>query len=607
MPSKANELTILVRLKDLATKGFGRIARSAKRMAGSVIKNLVGITKKLGLMSVAIVAATVVLGRMALTKLKKLADEMDFLGKTSLRLGVTVESLSDFRTVAELSGLTIQDVAKSIGVFSRSLEDARKGIILKSDAFERLGLDVDALSSKEIDLTEVFVQVSNGLKDIESATEKTALVMELFGRSGTKVASILNLTEKQIRSLAKESRALSGTITKEGVKKFEDFNDSLTRVKRAMESVQLAVASKIIPGLTAAFNQLAKNISENRKKIVDESLKLAIQAGQHLVDFAEIFGLALTLVGAKLKFFLVAFLQLSTAIAGADAMFQKFFGTESDVAEANLKLARSFAKLKAVTDSLLDDIADPTKALRKIRTLLDALQQLFRTQQDLRGLAIGKDRGRVDTREDTQALREMNKELKKATTFFGGMQEGFEEFIKNIGTAAEFGRQAALAVSQQLATGLSVALTDAMLKVKTLEEAFKEFAKNTIRLLLQLINRMIILRLLGAGLGIFSSGGGSPGPVSTDSGTFHPTPSGLGGKGPGFARIGGGLGGFNGFGSGPSSGPQEGGGNTTINFNVSAIDAKGVAQFFRKNGKALADSLLNERRHNNQLKEAFGS
>jgi hypothetical protein len=189
MPNK-NELTILVKLKDLASRGMRRLGLASDQTFRRMTNGLGKLSVKLTALSVGIAAATVMLVRFAGTRLKRIADELDFIGKTSTRLGVTVESLTDFEHVAQLSGLQVKELAAGLGVFSRNLEDAREGVVKKRRAFDTLGISIEKIRKGEIDLTELMVDISKGTKNLGSETEKTAALMEVFGRSGSKLGSI---------------------------------------------------------------------------------------------------------------------------------------------------------------------------------------------------------------------------------------------------------------------------------------------------------------------------------------------------------------------------------------------------------------------------------
>src|SRR3990172_9079371 len=118
---------------------FGTVARSVNSIFGSLFGRLnrfLGIT---GLISSAI--AAIGFGKM----IKDTFETVDSMAKLSDRLGFNIELLIGFVHAADLSGVDIESLGKSLVKFTENLGKAKAGIPSSIAAFEQLGLSADEL------------------------------------------------------------------------------------------------------------------------------------------------------------------------------------------------------------------------------------------------------------------------------------------------------------------------------------------------------------------------------------------------------------------------------------------------------------------------------
>ena len=119
----------------------------------------------------------------------KLADSYtkagDEVAKMAKRTGWGVESLSELRHVADLSGSSLLAFEKGSRKLSMAIVDAAEGGATYAEALGRIGLNAEDLMGMGIE--DQFWTVAGALGDVKDQTIKTATAMELFGRTGTEM------------------------------------------------------------------------------------------------------------------------------------------------------------------------------------------------------------------------------------------------------------------------------------------------------------------------------------------------------------------------------------------------------------------------------------
>src|SRR5262249_51837750 len=105
------------------------------------------------------------------------------------RMGITVEQLSALRGAAGLAGVGAEQFDASLTKMLKSiqgLDDESKGA---QRAFARIGLDIEHL--RTLNAAEQFAEIAEAIKTVPTAAERTTVAMEIFGRSGARLLTVL--------------------------------------------------------------------------------------------------------------------------------------------------------------------------------------------------------------------------------------------------------------------------------------------------------------------------------------------------------------------------------------------------------------------------------
>lgn len=176
---------------------------------------------------------------------KKLIDQADTLRDHATALGLSVEELQAWNHAGSLNG--VEDMSGVLQKFNRNVNAARDGSKQAGKAFRELGIDVKGAlqdGGRPIDLLD---QVAAGLQKVQDPAKRTAIVMDLFGRSGAKLLPLFSEGPEGLRKLRAEVAELGGGITNAFAEQADQINDDRARFDLAVTSIKRSIIEKLLP------------------------------------------------------------------------------------------------------------------------------------------------------------------------------------------------------------------------------------------------------------------------------------------------------------------------------------------------------------------------
>jgi hypothetical protein len=222
------------------------------RSLGSLSKQAQGVQGGLGRMGQAargvggLMGALVPVGAVAglAAMAKGSIDTADNLNDMSQRTGVAVESLSRFGQAAADSGSSIEGVAKGMGQLAKRITDPGSAA---SEALKGIGIATTDAQGKVRSLDSVMLDISDRFAKMPDGAEKSALAMQLFGKSGVELIPMLN----EGRAALEQYQA---TISGDMAKSADEFNDALNAIGRELSGPFNEAVTALLPAITGIAN-----------------------------------------------------------------------------------------------------------------------------------------------------------------------------------------------------------------------------------------------------------------------------------------------------------------------------------------------------------------
>ena len=264
--------------------------------AGSKIQNF-GKMAAIGLAGMAAAAAA---GGLALGALTKQAINFaDEIGKTAQKIGMTSESLSRLEYAAKLSDISLGQLQIGLGQLSKNMQAG-------DNAFAALGISVTNSQGILRGTEEVLLDVAERFAGIKDGAGKTALAMQIFGRSGADLIPFLNAGRDGIAQMTDEAARFGLTISTQTSKSAEGFNDNLTRLSGVFTGLTNKIAERTAPAM--------KNLTDRFIKFVDE--------GGYAESIANLIGYAMDKLAEAVQWVSAAWEALSIRLNAAGVMLE---------------------------------------------------------------------------------------------------------------------------------------------------------------------------------------------------------------------------------------------------------------------------------------------
>jgi hypothetical protein len=166
----------------------------------------------------------------------------DNIGKMAQKIGMTTEELSKLNYAAKLSDVSIQELQGGLQLLSKNMEAGSEGLAA-------LGISATTASGELRSTNEVMQDVAEAFAGMEDGAGKTALAMNIFGRSGANLIPLLNSGRKGLADMASEAKSLGVVISQDAAKAAERFNDNMTRLQSALDGLMNETIAPLIPQL----------------------------------------------------------------------------------------------------------------------------------------------------------------------------------------------------------------------------------------------------------------------------------------------------------------------------------------------------------------------
>ncbi len=230
------------------------------REAQTGLQKFAGIAKAGAL---AIGTAMVAAGGAMAMAMKGVIDRADRMYEVSQSLGVAVEDLSRMQYAAELSGVSLEGLEKSIRKLSTSLYDASQSATgPAAQAFKALGISATDANGNVRPVIDVMGDLAARFEKMPDGVTKTALAIKVFGRSGADMIPMLNEGRAGLTAMYEEAQQLGVVLDTETAAAAERFNDNLTRLGKVQDGIITKITAGMLPALSNLTDALA-NTSRN--------------------------------------------------------------------------------------------------------------------------------------------------------------------------------------------------------------------------------------------------------------------------------------------------------------------------------------------------------
>lgn len=353
--------------------GFTSTVSKIKGSLNSMDSNVKGVSKSvsMGFASMAKAGAALAVGfgaikaamsaaRGTLDNFKEALDMGGELNDLSERTGETAGNLMIMRRAFDNTGVGAEKVGATLNKLQRSIVEAGRGSATQERAFKELGLSIQELQyMAPIDQMRA---VGQALAGVENESKRTALAMDILGRSGGELLPLMNNIGAEVSSAKEELGSLPGVMDRSAAA-FDGISDKMNVMKGKLTEFAAGLLESAIPALNQFVNAGAGL----------DAAGFGAQIGQRLAE-------AFTMItsGDMWELFrLHATKAIHAIIAGPANQLQATFGAIRDGLTSKFgdgyDFDKSFRKYEDLGKQANNIIADVLE--RRIETIMEGQKQ----------------------------------------------------------------------------------------------------------------------------------------------------------------------------------------------------------------------------------------
>lgn len=399
------------------------LAGKAGGSLGTVLKSMAGL------------AAGFFAAGAAGAKFSETVAELETIGRTADSLNLPVEDVDAFsRSMVAMGGDaqgardSLVDMAESIG---EAVQDVESG---RAKVYKQLGVSLKDVNGQAITATEGMLRLSDAV--VGMSKEEAIFRIKELGITDNRTVELILKGRKEMERMLKVQKEQSG-VTKESVENARKYQEAMSRLNNAQDSITTQMAAALIPTLTKVIEWVAKGVEwmrENKQTVV--AFFGAIAAVVAMVYLPAMVSAAAATLAATWPLIL-----LGAIVTAAAAAFALLYDDIQNFLAGNDSLIGQISEKYPVVGETIKTVAEAIGAAWEgvktyISDLWEALQPLGAAFGEVFG-AIGGTvsaflslLGTVVTKIGSLLGVEMTGSFKSLGTMIGGVMDGIVSVIK---------------------------------------------------------------------------------------------------------------------------------------------------------------------------------
>lgn len=176
-------------------------------------------------------------------KMQAAFDTGGMLSDLQARTGELPGTLMTLRQAFEDTGVGADKTGQILAIMRRNMAQLNDDGSMTNKMFERLGINVDDL--KNMSATDQLAVIGERIRGLKTPAEQSAAAMEIFGRSGSSMLTLL----KDDKALATASASLGELpeLMNRNASAFDGISDALGRIKNKGAGLWAGIAEGALP------------------------------------------------------------------------------------------------------------------------------------------------------------------------------------------------------------------------------------------------------------------------------------------------------------------------------------------------------------------------
>ena len=250
-------------LGDVLDDLTGKLGINLPEGATSTLNSMVSLGGELTVLigAFAAAAAAVVEVEKALANLTlEQAAAAGEIQDVAMQTGLSTEAVQRYQYACDMIGVSFDTVASSQAKMIRSMADVQSGSETAAATWNQLGIEVMNADGSLRDAQEVFLEVIDVLAQIENATQRDAVSMEIFGRSAQDLNPLIVQGTDAFQAFYDKASDVKDILTDVQLETLAGLDDEMHNVEARFESGANSMALKFTPALQEFYEKTSEGI-----------------------------------------------------------------------------------------------------------------------------------------------------------------------------------------------------------------------------------------------------------------------------------------------------------------------------------------------------------
>jgi len=262
----------------------------------------------------------------------------DEIGTVSVQYGIAAQDLQAYYYAAELVDVSVETLTSTMARNVRAMSYAQDGTTRYVDAYKQLGVEVTNADGSLRNSEDVYWDVIDALGDMENASERDAVAMELLGRSAQQINTLIAAGSGVMDEYSQMAEKAGYIMDEKMLASAMALDDELQIQKNNMTALKNTIGAQFAPEITAAL-KLWNNMLAGMTKFAEENpviVKSLVVLGLELATIVGIYGgyVAIKKTATALKAVSAALTAKDAAASTADAAAKTAQATATTAATA---------------------------------------------------------------------------------------------------------------------------------------------------------------------------------------------------------------------------------------------------------------------------------
>lgn len=270
---KANDSSqsLITGLTDLAGQFGIRLPSGVDKALQSMSGFSAGSVAALGAVALA-VAAVVKVYKELIDLTTESAAKADEILTMSQVTGLDTGTIQEMQYASQLIDVSFETIRSSMTKLKNNMQDARGGNEKLAATFKALGVSVTDANGELRSSEDVFYDVIDALGEIDNATERDTIAMDVFGKKAEDLNPLILQGSDRMRELAEEAHNMGAVMDGEALESLGAVDDALQRLHNTQGAVKDQIATQMAPATEEFYTKMAELTETAGKALIDSGL-----------------------------------------------------------------------------------------------------------------------------------------------------------------------------------------------------------------------------------------------------------------------------------------------------------------------------------------------